>query len=54
MSDLRMIFELECECGHISQIDTDKCDKYNCLKCGSVVFEKVEDSFEHTKGKVKI
>jgi len=54
MSDLRIIFEHECECGYISQIDTDKCDKYICPKCGAVVFEKVEDAFEHAKGKVKI
>ena len=54
MSDLRMIFECECECGYISQIDTDKCDKYICPKCGAVVFEKIEDAFEHAKGKVKI
>lgn len=42
MSDLRMVFEHECECGKVSHIDTDKCDKKICSKCGQVVFEKFE------------
>lgn len=49
MSDLRMTFEHECECGHISHIDTEKCDKYICPKCGEIVYEKVEDSVKHYK-----
>ena len=56
MSDFRMIFEHECECGNISHIDTNKCDKFICSKCGAVVFEKfetLEDTVEHAKGKVK-
>lgn len=32
----------ECEYGHISQIDTDKCDKYICHKCGSKMEVKNE------------
>lgn len=51
MSDLRMVFKLECACGHVSEIDTDKCNKHICPKCGAVVFEKVDDASE--KGKVK-
>lgn len=47
MSDLRMVFEIECKCGHVLEIDTDKCDKCICPKCGEVVFEKVEDGDKH-------
>lgn len=49
MSELKMVFEMECNCGHILEINTDKCDKYICPKCGAVVFEKIEDSVEHYK-----
>lgn len=49
MSDLRIIVEGECECGCVSEIDTDKCDKYICPKCGTVMFEKIDDSHEHVK-----
>ena len=52
MSDLRMIFEIECICGNVLEIDTDKTTKEICPKCGEVVFEKVDDSYEHSKGKV--
>ena len=52
MSDLRMIFDHECECGKVSHIDTGKCDKKICPKCGEVVFEKfktLEDTLEDYK-----
>lgn len=47
MSDLRITFEIECNCGHITIVETEKCDKYICSKCGETVFEKVKDSVEH-------
>ena len=45
-----MIFKLKCECGHISKINTDKCDKYICTKCGVIIFEKTEDYAKSKKG----
>lgn len=52
MNDLRMIFKLECKCGKVLEIDTDKSTKVICPKCGEVIFEKADDSYEYSKGKV--
>lgn len=49
MSDLEMMLELECKCGKILKIDTEKCDEYVCPKCGDIVFKKFESLEESTE-----